>query len=256
MSMKTRAGVLAVAVVGAFAVSSCGGPSEEPPATSSAPAPAPVHTTEPAPAPDADAACAVIGDGGSESVVQRIPTSLTSIGATIGQEQIDELLDINGKLGDAIELAPTDLAAALTSLKVPFQQAQDAMDSGSGSLSMDTASVAADVTEVLELCVAAGYSVAEADTGAASGAAGVETALASWTTVSAVTETEPGRFEIQTSIVDPRGGDGSPEAQEAMAICEAAVGAGATYVAVFEADGTHFVLYGHPSVPVGTCAEV
>lgn len=256
MSGKRRVGVLVAVGMVAFALSSCGGSSEEPPATSSAPAPAPVQTAEPAPTTDADAACAVIGDGGSESIVQRIPTALTSIGATIGQEQIDELLDINEKLGEAIDLAPTDLAAALTSLKVPFQQAQDAVDSGSGSLSMDTASVAADVTEVLELCVSAGYSVAEADTGAASGAAGVEAALASWSTVSAVTETEPGRFEIQTGIVDPRGDDGSPEALEAIAICEAAVGAGAAYVAVLEADGTHFVLYGHPSVPAGACGEV
>lgn len=247
-----RAGVSAIAVMIAFAVSSCGGSSDEPPATSSAPAP--VRTTGPAPTPDADAACAVIGDGGGESVVQRIPTSLTSIGSTIGQEQIDELLYINEKLGEAIELAPTDLAAALTSLKVPFQQAQDAVDSGSGSLSMDTASVAADVTEVLELCVAAGYSVAEADTGAASDAVGVEAALASWPTVSAVTGTEPGRLEIQTSIVDPR--DGGPEAHEAIAICQAAVDPGVASVAVLEADGTHFVLYGHPSVPSGECGEV
>ncbi|WHP18805.1 hypothetical protein [Cellulomonas sp. ES6] len=255
MKMKAHAVVLAVASMVALVASGCGSSSDEKLAETTA-APAPIETTEPAPTPDADAACAVIGDGGSESIVQRIPTALTSIGATIGQEQIDELLDINEKLGDAIELAPTDLAAALTSLKVPFQQAQDAMDSGSGSLSMDTASVAADVTEVLELCVAAGYSVAEADSEAASDAAGVEAALASWSTVSAVTETEPGRFEIQTSIVDPRGDDGSPEAQEAIAICQAAVDAGATYVAVFEADGTHFVLYGHPSAPPGACGEV
>lgn len=256
MKIKAHAVVLAVASMVAVVVSGCGSSSEEPAETSAAPAPAPVETTEPASTPDADAACAVIGDGGSESIVQRIPTALTSIGATIGQEQIDELLDINAKLGEAIELAPTDLAGALTSLKVPFQQAQDAVGSGSGSLSMDTASVAADVTEVLELCVAAGYSVAEAGTGAASGVPGVEAALASWSTVSAVTKTEPGRFEIHTSIVDSRGDDGSPEALEAIAICEAAVGAGAAYVAVLEADGTHFVLYGHPSVPAGACGEV
>lgn len=202
------------------------------------------------------AACELIGDGGSGSVLQRIPASLTSIGATISQQQIDELLDINETLEEAIRIAPTDLAAAVTSLKVPFQQAQDAMDASSGSLNMDTASVAQHVADVLELCVTAGYSATTADTATGPLSAAVEAALVSWPSVTSVAETEPGRIEIQTSIVDPRGTDGSAAAQEALDICRAAVGAGATYVALFEADGTHFVLFGHPAVPASACSEV
>lgn len=80
--------------------------------------------------------------------------------------------------------------------------------------------------------------------------------------VTSAIETEPGRMEISMTIVDPRGEDGSPEAQQAVAACEAAVdlledaGAAEVNVAVFEDDGTHFVLYGHPRVTEGECGEV
>lgn len=75
--------------------------------------------------------------------------------------------------------------------------------------------------------------------------------------IKSVVETEPGRITIDTSVVDPRGADGSDEAKMAIAICESAVSLfGPSYVAVKEHDGTHFVLFGHPSVPKGSCAEV
>lgn len=224
--------------------------------TSSTPTPSPTPT--PTPTKDAIAACSIFGDGGSRSVMQRIPIALTSIGASLTSDQLDELLAINDALTDAIAVAPTDLAGALTSLNVPFQQAADVMDAGGGSLSMDTASVASDVTEVMTLCVGAGYTVSGATAAADTGSllAAVEEALAPWPAVTAVTQTEPGRISVATSIVDPRGDDGSPEALDAIAICEAAASTGATYVSVMEADGTHFVLYGHPSYPAGQCTEV
>lgn len=70
-------------------------------------------------------------------------------------------------------------------------------------------------------------------------------------------ETEPGRISVETSLVDPRGEDGSTEAKQAIEICEAAAGLdGVTYVSVLEEDGTSWVLFGHPAVPEGECAEV
>ncbi|WP_309079864.1 hypothetical protein [Zhihengliuella sp.] len=73
--------------------------------------------------------------------------------------------------------------------------------------------------------------------------------------VTTATETEPGRLEIETTITDPRS-DGSAEAQDAIAICEAAAGLDdVTYVNVLEADGTSFVLFGHPAVAEGECVE-
>lgn len=73
--------------------------------------------------------------------------------------------------------------------------------------------------------------------------------------VTAVEQPEPGRWTVSTSIEDPRGEQGSPAAQIALAVCQEAVRLGATYVSVAESDGTTFVLYGHPSYGK-VCTEV
>jgi hypothetical protein len=74
--------------------------------------------------------------------------------------------------------------------------------------------------------------------------------------VTAATETEPGRLQLDTTIVDPRGEDGSPEALEALDLCEQAKAIpGVTHVSVMEADGTSFILAGHPSYGAD-CVEV
>ena len=71
-----------------------------------------------------------------------------------------------------------------------------------------------------------------------------------------VTEIEPGRIRVETSVVDPRGADRSEEAKSAIAICESVVALfGPSYVSVLEHDGTNFVLFGHPSVPRGACTK-
>ncbi|MGX1160755.1 hypothetical protein FBY31_0875 [Arthrobacter sp. SLBN-100] len=62
--------------------------------------------------------------------------------------------------------------------------------------------------------------------------------------IKSATEPEPGRISIDTSVVDPRGADGSEAAKTATAICESAVALfGPSYVEVKEDDGTHFVLF-------------
>jgi hypothetical protein len=74
--------------------------------------------------------------------------------------------------------------------------------------------------------------------------------------VTAATETEHGRVQLDTTIVDPRGENGSPEALEALALCERVKAIpGVTHVSVMEEDGTSFVLAGHPSYGEG-CVEV
>lgn len=75
--------------------------------------------------------------------------------------------------------------------------------------------------------------------------------------IKTVTETEPGRISVQTSLLDRRGAEGSEESRTAIAICESVVTLfGPSYVSVLENDGTNFVLFGHPSVPTGACTEV
>lgn len=67
-------------------------------------------------------------------------------------------------------------------------------------------------------------------------------------------------LRIETSITDPRGDHGSPEAQQAISICEAVVSAlEPTYLRVNEADGTAFVIFQgreFMDIPANTCGEV
>lgn len=75
-------------------------------------------------------------------------------------------------------------------------------------------------------------------------------------TVKTATQTEPGRLQIDTSLVDPRGDAGSPAAKQATAPCEAAVEEfSEAHVSVMEDDGTSWILYGHPTYG-NTCTEV
>lgn len=78
--------------------------------------------------------------------------------------------------------------------------------------------------------------------------------------VTSVDEGEQGRLTIETSIVDPRGEDGSPAARTALKVCRAAVsylkddGTAEPYVAVREDDGTTFAV-ASPAVDGGGCSE-
>ena len=73
--------------------------------------------------------------------------------------------------------------------------------------------------------------------------------------VTTATQVEESRVEVETTIADPRTGPGSAEAQQAIAVCEAALALGVTKVSVFEADGTTFVVAGHPAYGEA-CTEV
>lgn len=67
-------------------------------------------------------------------------------------------------------------------------------------------------------------------------------------------ETSTGQIVITTSIIDPRGEDGSPEARQAVEICEAVQQElGVPFIRVEESDGTTFVILGTES---NECVEV
>lgn len=69
-------------------------------------------------------------------------------------------------------------------------------------------------------------------------------------------ETEPGRVVVNTIIVDPRGKNGSPQAMDAIRICQTIVPMGYEKISIMEKDRTTYVLYNHPDVPNGVCGEV
>ncbi|WP_369371602.1 hypothetical protein AB1046_23040 [Promicromonospora sp. Populi] len=109
---------------------------------------------------DAEAVCeGIAGDLGSDSLVGRIPDAILAIGDELDDKDAAELIDINDDLGRVLEVAPPEYATVIRSLKEPFQQVQDVVSGGGGQLSMDTSRVQADVTELMELCVADGYTI-------------------------------------------------------------------------------------------------
>ena len=75
--------------------------------------------------------------------------------------------------------------------------------------------------------------------------------------VTGAEESEPGRIMVETDLADPGGEGGSPEAKQAISICEAVSQMdGVSYVSVMEEDGTSWVLFGHPALPKGECGEI
>jgi hypothetical protein len=115
---------------------------------------------EPSPTADAEATCeGIVGDPGDGSLISRIPDAILAIGDQLDEQTTAELIDINDNLGRALETAPPEYATVIRSLKEPFQQVQDVVSGGGGEINMDTSRVSADVTELMELCVADGYRV-------------------------------------------------------------------------------------------------
>ena len=85
----------------------------------------------------------------------------------------------------------------------------------------------------------------------------IQAALDNPEVVTKAVETEPGRLTIETNIVDDRE-DGGDDAAQAIAICEAGKALLDTtdpYVSVMEADGTSFVIAGHPAYGA-ECTEI
>lgn len=161
--MNVRATSVA-ALLSALVLAGCtAAPTAAPVATTTSQPSAARSTSTPTPTPtptaDALAACRLFGDGGDTSLMQRIPASLTGIGAKLDSARAAELLSINRGLLRAIAVAPPALKASLTSLNAPFQQVADVLGAGGGSLSMDTSHVASDAAQVMRLCAEAGYQV-------------------------------------------------------------------------------------------------
>lgn len=126
--------------------------------TSESTSPSPSPTPSPTPSLDAYTACEIFFDAG---LLERISPALTSIGGTLDGEALDELLDINATIGEALEVAPPNVALPLQALGEPFEQVQDVADSGGGELTMDTSNIMADMTTLLDECSAAGYRLDE-----------------------------------------------------------------------------------------------
>ncbi len=85
----------------------------------------------------------------------------------------------------------------------------------------------------------------------------VNEALSNVDTVSGIEQTGSASVQVNTTIVDPRGEDGSAEAAEALAVCETAAAAvdGIQSLTVNEADGTGLALYRTDAGTLGPSGE-
>lgn len=106
-----------------------------------------------------------------------------------------------------------------------------------------------------EDATSAGGTVAEPSTSAGDEWTPVDRSadFAEWSdVVTSASETEPGRIAVATNLLAD-----VDDAAVPMAICRAASELdGVTYVSVAEADGTAWVLFGHPAYPEGVCSTV
>jgi len=112
------------------------------------------------PPADALAACeAFIGDAGDNTLMQRVPAALNSIGPELDAASTQELVDIAAEIAAAIAVAPAEIAVHLRSVQLPFQQAADALAGGGGAITLDTGAARDAVAPLLMACADAGYTV-------------------------------------------------------------------------------------------------
>ena len=112
------------------------------------------------PTADALAACeAFIGDAGDDTLMQRVPAALNSIGPELDAASTQELVDIAAEIAAAIAVAPAEIAVHLRSIQLPFQQAADALAGGGGAVTLDTGAARDAVAPLLMACADAGYTV-------------------------------------------------------------------------------------------------
>ena len=100
--------------------------------------------------------CEKYFDGGEQSVAQRVTDELQYDMADLTDDQSNAMRSTNIQLEAVLRLAgPEDANALISSIKTPFQMADD-LFKGTGD-SIDTTGVTEAVAELESLCAGAGY---------------------------------------------------------------------------------------------------
>jgi ABC-type Fe3+-hydroxamate transport system substrate-binding protein len=113
--------------------------------------PTPVMVT-PEPMSAREVCAEFVGVRDPNALLTRIPEVLTSLGPTVSEDAMQDMLDIHVELESLIDSAPSDLAAILREVDLPFQQAEDVYNGGGGSLRLDTSAAADGVVELVIQC--------------------------------------------------------------------------------------------------------
>lgn len=153
---------------GLLLLSGCG--SGEEPAVATPPPTIAADVAQPEPVaapattePDLDpiAACEALFDGGAESVTGRIPALLINVPTELDRESAQPYLVMDSELRSVAEIAPEELAQAVTELRKPFAEISAALTTGETQVAADTGDIADVITEVGESCEDAGYTLPE-----------------------------------------------------------------------------------------------
>lgn len=117
------------------------------------------ETPTPKPTVDPIAACAMVFDGGRDSILERIPVALAGIDDELTPYEVSDMQYIDRTLTGAAEIASPESAAAFKALGEPFAAVANASENGREQVSVDTASVMTNLTDAMQTCVDAGYVV-------------------------------------------------------------------------------------------------
>ncbi len=117
----------------------------------------------PEPAGDPLAACAALFDGGADSIVQRAPNLLVEVPESLDTTSAQPYMVMDSELRVVLDLAPSEMQDAVESIRAPFAAISAAVTAGDSEVSSDTSDVAEAVTDLMEECVDAGFSIEEAE---------------------------------------------------------------------------------------------
>src|SRR5690625_1576135 len=124
------------------------------------PEPAP---TTPEPEPDPLPACAALFDGGAESIVQRVPNLLIELPESLDSTSAQPYMVMDSELRAVTDLAPSTMHDPIETMRAPFGEIAAALTSGGDALNSDTSGVDAAVSELVEQCTDAGFTIEDVD---------------------------------------------------------------------------------------------
>ncbi len=153
---------LLLAIPLALGLAACGG--DNSPASQhvsiSSPTPTQETTTSAKPEKNPYKACEImLGDGSTSGVVTLSPDLIISIGDSMTNDQITQMLDMNSEIQAASELSPSHLKVSIDSFGLPFAHFASHMEGGGGEISMDTSRLPEYGMEIVDICADEGYAL-------------------------------------------------------------------------------------------------
>src|SRR5690625_3654844 len=160
--------VVAVSGISLLALVACS--TDDSPSSAPATVAASIEQDSPEPAPttpelepDPLPACAALFDGGAESIVQRVPNLLIELPESLDSTSAQPYMVMDSELRAVTDLAPSTMHDPIETMRAPFGEIAAALTSGGDALNSDTSGVDAAVSELVEQCTDAGFTIEDVD---------------------------------------------------------------------------------------------